>query len=68
MNVVVEPDVHDAFARIPGFGFIQTFYYQDTRYFLHLIINPIPNNAKALIFEVEITLKGPHSINIGNKW
>ncbi|CAA6667710.1 unnamed protein product [Spirodela intermedia] len=30
MNVVVEPDVHDAFARIPGFGFIQTFYSQDT--------------------------------------
>lgn len=22
MNVVVEPDVHDIFARIPGFGFV----------------------------------------------
>lgn len=32
MNVVVEPDVHDIFARIPGFGFVQTFYSQDTRY------------------------------------
>lgn len=31
MNVLVEPDVHDIFARIPGFGFIQTFYTQDTR-------------------------------------
>lgn len=31
MNVLVEPDVHDIFARIPGFGFIQTFYSQDTR-------------------------------------
>ncbi|XP_028119069.1 NAD kinase 2, chloroplastic-like isoform X1 [Camellia sinensis] len=30
MNVVVEPDVHDIFARIPGFGFVQTFYSQDT--------------------------------------
>ncbi|KAM4077111.1 hypothetical protein ACJW30_12G114600 [Castanea mollissima] len=30
MNVLVEPDVHDIFARIPGFGFIQTFYSQDT--------------------------------------
>lgn len=30
MNVVVEPDVHDIFARIPGFGFVQTFYGQDT--------------------------------------
>ncbi|XP_078433917.1 NAD kinase 2 [Wolffia australiana] len=30
MNVVVEPDVHDTFAQIPGFGFIQTFYNQDT--------------------------------------
>ncbi|CAL5350850.1 unnamed protein product [Camellia sinensis] len=29
MNVVVEPDVHDIFARIPGFGFVQTFYSQD---------------------------------------
>ncbi|CAN1234553.1 NAD kinase 2, chloroplastic [Linum perenne] len=29
LNVVVEPDVHDIFARIPGFGFIQTFYSQD---------------------------------------
>ncbi|XP_004502534.1 NAD kinase 2, chloroplastic isoform X2 [Cicer arietinum] len=29
MNVFVEPDVHDIFARIPGFGFIQTFYTQD---------------------------------------
>ena len=33
MNVLVEPepDVHDIFARIPGFSFIQTFYSQDTR-------------------------------------
>ncbi|XP_020213188.1 NAD kinase 2, chloroplastic [Cajanus cajan] len=30
MNVFVEPDVHDIFARIPGFGFVQTFYSQDT--------------------------------------
>ncbi|PKA57116.1 putative NAD kinase 2, chloroplastic [Apostasia shenzhenica] len=30
MNVLVEPDVHDVFARIPGFGFVQTFYIQDT--------------------------------------
>eukprot|EP00262_Sarcandra_glabra_P007540 TRINITY_DN20411_c0_g1_i1.p1 TRINITY_DN20411_c0_g1~~TRINITY_DN20411_c0_g1_i1.p1 ORF type:complete len:1049 (+),score=211.20 TRINITY_DN20411_c0_g1_i1:83-3229(+) len=30
MNVLVEPDVHDIFARIPGFGFVQTFYIQDT--------------------------------------
>ncbi|KAJ4700756.1 NAD kinase 2, chloroplastic-like protein [Melia azedarach] len=30
MNVLVEPDVHDIFARIPGFGFVQTFYLQDT--------------------------------------
>ncbi|KAK7301428.1 hypothetical protein RJT34_12292 [Clitoria ternatea] len=30
MNVLVEPDVHDIFGRIPGFGFIQTFYSQDT--------------------------------------
>lgn len=30
MNVLVEPDVHDIFARMPGFGFIQTFYSQDT--------------------------------------
>ncbi|GMP79508.1 hypothetical protein CsSME_00035021 [Camellia sinensis var. sinensis] len=29
MNVLVEPDVHDIFARIPGFGFVQTFYSQD---------------------------------------
>lgn len=32
MNVLVEPDLHDIFARIPGFGFVQTFYSQDTRY------------------------------------
>ncbi|KAI5083102.1 hypothetical protein GOP47_0002845 [Adiantum capillus-veneris] len=30
MNVIVEPDVHDHFARVPGFGFIQTFHIQDT--------------------------------------
>ncbi|XP_010534740.1 PREDICTED: NAD kinase 2, chloroplastic-like isoform X1 [Tarenaya hassleriana] len=30
MNVLVEPEVHDVFARIPGFGFVQTFYIQDT--------------------------------------
>jgi hypothetical protein len=32
MNVIVEPDVHDVLARIPGFGFVQTFYSHDTRY------------------------------------
>lgn len=32
MNVLVEPEVHDIFARIPGFGFVQTFYSEDTRY------------------------------------
>ncbi|CAJ1974275.1 unnamed protein product [Sphenostylis stenocarpa] len=30
MNVLVEQDVHDIFGRIPGFGFVQTFYSQDT--------------------------------------
>lgn len=30
MNVIVEPDVHDHFARVSGFGFIQTFHNQDT--------------------------------------
>ncbi|GLT84940.1 hypothetical protein SLE2022_031470 [Rubroshorea leprosula] len=30
MNILVEPEVHDIFARIPGFGFVQTFYSQDT--------------------------------------
>lgn len=30
MNVLVEPELHDIFARIPGFGFVQTFYSQDT--------------------------------------
>nr|VDD43212.1 unnamed protein product [Brassica oleracea] len=30
MTVLVEPEVHDVFARIPGFGFVQTFYIQDT--------------------------------------
>ncbi|KAG0557420.1 hypothetical protein KC19_11G128700 [Ceratodon purpureus] len=30
MNVMVEPDVHDVFARLPGYGFVQTFYNQDT--------------------------------------
>uniref|UniRef100_A0A7N0TT24 DSP-PTPase phosphatase fused to NAD+ Kinase domain-containing protein n=1 Tax=Kalanchoe fedtschenkoi TaxID=63787 RepID=A0A7N0TT24_KALFE len=30
MNVLVEPELHDIFARIPGFGFVQTFYTQDT--------------------------------------
>ncbi|KAK9757503.1 hypothetical protein RND81_01G166600 [Saponaria officinalis] len=30
MNVLVEPDVHDIFARMPGFGFVQTFYGQDS--------------------------------------
>ncbi|XP_019430484.1 PREDICTED: NAD kinase 2, chloroplastic-like isoform X1 [Lupinus angustifolius] len=29
MTVLVEPDVHDIFARIPGLGFVQTFYSQD---------------------------------------
>nr|XP_009785912.1 PREDICTED: NAD kinase 2, chloroplastic-like isoform X3 [Nicotiana sylvestris] len=32
MTVLVEPEVHDIFARIPGFGFVQTFYSQDTRW------------------------------------
>lgn len=32
MNVMVEPDVHDRFARFPGFGFVQTFYNQDLGY------------------------------------
>ncbi|XP_015057332.1 NAD kinase 2, chloroplastic-like [Solanum pennellii] len=30
MNVLVEPEVHYIFARIPGFEFVQTFYSQDT--------------------------------------
>ncbi|XP_076940444.1 NAD kinase 2, chloroplastic-like [Bidens hawaiensis] len=30
MNVLVEPEVHDVFARMPRFGFVQTFYSQDT--------------------------------------
>ncbi|KAJ0973197.1 hypothetical protein J5N97_021156 [Dioscorea zingiberensis] len=30
MNVLVELDVHDILARSPGFGFVQTFYSQDT--------------------------------------
>eukprot|EP00250_Pteridium_aquilinum_P010001 c19082_g1_i1 orf=471-3578(+) len=30
MDVIVEPDVHDRFARVSGFGFIQTFHNQDT--------------------------------------
>lgn len=30
MNVIVEPEVHDHFARVTGFGFVQTFYNQDT--------------------------------------
>nr|BCT08364.1 NAD kinase [Flaveria bidentis] len=30
MTVLVEPEVHDVLARIPGFGFVQTFYSQDT--------------------------------------
>ncbi|XP_059299100.1 NAD kinase 2, chloroplastic-like [Lycium ferocissimum] len=30
MTILVEPEVHDIFARIPGFGFVQTFYSQDT--------------------------------------
>ncbi|CAA7047828.1 unnamed protein product [Microthlaspi erraticum] len=30
MTILVEPEVHDVFARIPGFGFVQTFYIQDT--------------------------------------
>ena len=29
VNVMVEPDVHDMFARLPGYGFVQTFYNQD---------------------------------------
>eukprot|EP00252_Welwitschia_mirabilis_P002529 TRINITY_DN1249_c0_g1_i1.p1 TRINITY_DN1249_c0_g1~~TRINITY_DN1249_c0_g1_i1.p1 ORF type:complete len:797 (-),score=170.05 TRINITY_DN1249_c0_g1_i1:66-2456(-) len=29
MNVVVEPEVHDMFSRVPGFSFIQTFYNHD---------------------------------------
>lgn len=38
MNVLVEPDVHDTFARIPGYGFVQTFYTQDTRYILSIYV------------------------------
>ena len=30
MNVVVEPELHDRFAQIPGFGFIQTYFNADT--------------------------------------
>ncbi|CAI5461536.1 unnamed protein product [Closterium sp. Yama58-4] len=30
MNVMVEPELHDTLARMPGFGFLQTFYAQDT--------------------------------------
>ncbi|BBN09773.1 NAD+ kinase [Marchantia polymorpha subsp. ruderalis] len=30
MNVVVEPEVHDRLARLPGYGFVQTFYSRDT--------------------------------------
>ncbi|XWS23685.1 hypothetical protein CRYUN_Cryun28dG0036100 [Craigia yunnanensis] len=41
MNVLVEPDVHDIFARIPGFGFVQTFYSQDTRYLYDLLCNRV---------------------------
>lgn len=37
MCVLVEPDVHDVFARIPGFGFVQTFYSQDTRYGMQIL-------------------------------
>lgn len=29
MNVLVEPEVHDMFASLPGFGFIQTFHIED---------------------------------------
>lgn len=29
MNVLVEPEVHDMFASLSGFGFIQTFHNQD---------------------------------------
>lgn len=32
--MLVEPDVHDIFARMPGYGFVQTFYSQDTRYLI----------------------------------
>ncbi|CAI5954465.1 unnamed protein product [Closterium sp. NIES-65] len=31
MNVMVEPELHDTLSRMPGFGFLQTFYAQDTR-------------------------------------
>ncbi|KAJ7555877.1 hypothetical protein O6H91_05G058500 [Diphasiastrum complanatum] len=30
MEVMVEPEVHDQLARRPGFGFVETFYNQDT--------------------------------------
>ncbi|CAI5987727.1 unnamed protein product [Closterium sp. NIES-65] len=30
MNVMVEPELHDTLSRMPGFGFLQTFYAQDT--------------------------------------
>lgn len=39
MTVLVEPEVHDIFARIPGFGFVQTFYSQDTRYLKSFVLN-----------------------------
>ncbi|GJN28696.1 hypothetical protein PR202_gb16853 [Eleusine coracana subsp. coracana] len=52
MNVLVEPDVHDIFARIPGYGFVQTFYSQDTRMRLRC---EIFRNGKAMpgkVFDV----------------
>ena len=34
MNVLVEPEVHNVFARIPGFVFVQTFCSQNTSYIM----------------------------------
>uniref|UniRef100_A0A0E0BG83 Uncharacterized protein n=1 Tax=Oryza glumipatula TaxID=40148 RepID=A0A0E0BG83_9ORYZ len=31
-NVLIEPAVHDIFARIPGYGFVHTFYIQDAMF------------------------------------
>lgn len=48
MNILVEPEVHDVFARIPGFGFVQTFYSQDTRCSVFLCL--LPSFWEVLIF------------------
>lgn len=48
MNVLVEPELHDIFARIPGFGFIQTFYTQDTRYYVIHIVDYMLKSVRFL--------------------